>query len=96
VFILVFKFKKMAKQDVLIVGEGLTGLMMACQLALRHISFRIIDKNEDHTTQSRALVIHARSLEIFEQMGIAQEAIALGRIAKGVNLFVNGKRRFFL
>ncbi len=86
----------MAKQDVLIVGVGPTGLMMACQLALRNIPFRIIDKNEDHTTQSRALVIHARTLEIFEQMGIAQEAIALGRIAKGVNMFVNGKRRLRL
>src|SRR5574341_1246062 len=58
---------------VLIVGAGPTGLLLACQLALRKVPFRIIDKSADHTTQSRALVVQARSLEIFEQMGIAQE-----------------------
>lgn len=54
--------------DVLIVGTGPTGLMMACQLVINKIPFRIIDKNEDHTTQSRALVIQARGVEIFDQM----------------------------
>jgi 2-polyprenyl-6-methoxyphenol hydroxylase-like FAD-dependent oxidoreductase len=83
----------MVKPEILIVGAGPTGLMMACQLAVHNIPFRIIDKNEDHTTQSRALVIHARSLEIFEQMGIAEEAVQLGKQAKAVNLFINGKRR---
>ena len=79
--------------EVLITGAGPTGLMMACQLAMRNVPFRIIDRNEDHTTQSRALAIHARTLEIFEQMRIAREAIQRGKIAKGINLFVNGKRR---
>lgn len=83
----------MAKTEVLIVGAGPTGLMFACQLAMRNISFRIIDKTEDHTTQSRALVIHARSLEIFQQMGISEEALQQGKIAKAVNLIVNGKRK---
>ena len=41
--------------------------------------FRIINKNEDHTTQSRALVMHAHSLEIFYQMGIAGKAIRQGQ-----------------
>jgi 2-polyprenyl-6-methoxyphenol hydroxylase-like FAD-dependent oxidoreductase len=77
---------------VLIVGAGPTGLMLACQLALHDVSFRIIDKNEDHTTQSRALVVQARSVEIFGQMDIAQEALELGEKAKAVNVVVNGKR----
>jgi 2-polyprenyl-6-methoxyphenol hydroxylase-like FAD-dependent oxidoreductase len=77
---------------VLIVGAGPTGLMLACQLALRDVPFRIIDKNEDHTTQSRALVMQARSVEIFGQMDIAQEALQLGEKAKAVNVVVNGKR----
>lgn len=76
----------------LIVGAGPTGLMMAGQFALRDVPFRIIDKNEDHTTQSRALVVQARSLEIFDQMGIAQEAVHLGEKAKAINVIVNGKR----
>src|SRR6266498_4732484 len=78
--------------DILIVGAGPTGLMMACQLALNKIPFRIIDKNEDHTTQSRALVIQARSVEILDQMGIAEKAIQYGKIAKAIGAFFNGKR----
>ncbi|HEX6110644.1 MAG TPA: FAD-dependent monooxygenase, partial [Ktedonobacteraceae bacterium] len=77
---------------VLISGAGPTGLMLAGQLALRDVPFRIIDKNEDHTTQSRALVVQARSVEIFGQMDIAQEALHLGVKAKAVNVVVNGKR----
>jgi len=46
--------------DVLIIGAGPKGLMLGCQLAIHNISFRIIDKTEDHTTQSNALVIQAR------------------------------------
>jgi 2-polyprenyl-6-methoxyphenol hydroxylase-like FAD-dependent oxidoreductase len=78
--------------DVLIVGAGPTGLMMACQLAINKIPFRIIDKNEDHTAQSRALVIQARSLEIFDQMGISDKAIQQGKIAKAIGAFFNGKK----
>jgi len=77
---------------VLISGAGPTGLMLADQLALRDVPFRIIDKNEDHTTQSRALVVQARSVEIFGQMNIAQEALHLGVKAKAVNVVVKGKR----
>lgn len=86
----------MAKPAVIIIGAGPAGLMMACQLAMRNIPFRIIDKTADHTTQSRALVIHARSLEIFQQMGTAEEAVRQGEIAKAVNLIVNGKKQLRL
>ncbi len=78
--------------DVLIVGAGPTGLMVGCQLAINKISFRIIDKIEDHTTQSRALVMQARSVEIFDQMGISDKAIEQGKIAKAIGAFFNGKK----
>jgi 2-polyprenyl-6-methoxyphenol hydroxylase-like FAD-dependent oxidoreductase len=61
--------------EVLIVGAGPTGLMMACQLAVHQISFRIIDKNSTSSQNSGALIVQARTLEIFEQLGIANEAI---------------------
>ena len=80
--------------DVLISGAGPSGLMMGCQLALHNIPFRIIDKNEDHTTQSRALVVQARSVEIFDQMGIAEKAIEQGKVAKAIGAFFNGKKAF--
>jgi 2-polyprenyl-6-methoxyphenol hydroxylase-like FAD-dependent oxidoreductase len=76
---------------VLIIGAGPTGLMMACQLARFGIPFRIFDKKEGPTTQSRALVIQARSTEILEQMGIAERAVAEGKIFQTINYVVNGK-----
>jgi len=80
--------------DVLIVGAGPSGLMMACQLALRNISFRIIDKKARQTNYSGALIVQARSIEIFQQMGIAQTAIGLGTIANEIKLVFNGKKTF--
>ena len=61
--------------EVLIVGAGPTGLMMACQFAIHQVSFRIIDKNEAPSKNSGALIMQARTLEIFEQMGIAGKAL---------------------
>ncbi len=81
-----------SETDILIVGAGPTGLMLACQLATHNIPFRIIDKTEDHTTQSRALVIQARSVEILDQMSIAEKAIQRGKIAKAIGAFFNGKK----
>jgi 2-polyprenyl-6-methoxyphenol hydroxylase-like FAD-dependent oxidoreductase len=78
--------------DVLIVGAGPTGLMLACQLAINKISFRIIDKSEDHTTQSRALVVQARSLEIFDQMGISEKAILKEKLPMRSALFSMEKK----
>jgi len=80
--------------DVLIVGAGPSGLMMACQLALRNISFRIIDKKAHRTNYSGALIVQARSIEIFQQMGIAQTAVQSGVIAKEIKLVFNGKKYF--
>jgi 2-polyprenyl-6-methoxyphenol hydroxylase-like FAD-dependent oxidoreductase len=77
--------------SVLIIGAGPTGLMLACQLARWGIPFRIIEKNGGPTTQSRALAIQARSLEIFAQMGIAQQAVDQGKPAKAVNYVSRGK-----
>ena len=78
--------------EVLIVGAGPAGLMMACQLALQHIRFRIIDKKEYPTNYSGALIIQARSVEILNQMGIAHKVIREGIIANNINILFNGKR----
>src|ERR1035437_4932912 len=78
--------------EVLIVGAGPAGLMMACQLAIQGIRFRIIDKKEQPTTHSGALIIQARSIEIFDQMGIAQKFINEGIIANHINILFNGKQ----
>ncbi len=78
--------------DVLIVGAGPAGLMMACQLAIHQIPFRIIDKNSSSSQNSGALIVQARTLEIFEQMGIAREALSEGVVASKINILYNGKK----
>ncbi|HEY4786182.1 MAG TPA: FAD-dependent monooxygenase [Bacteroidales bacterium] len=78
--------------EVLIVGAGPSGLMMACQLARNGIPFRIIDKKNQPTSYSRALILQARSLEIFDQMGIAGKALEQGIIARKINVSFRGKK----
>ncbi|MBA3648271.1 MAG: FAD-dependent monooxygenase [Chitinophagales bacterium] len=77
--------------EVLIIGAGPTGLMLACQLTRLGIKFRIVEKNKGPTIQSRALAIHAASIEIFSQMGIADKFLTLGKRTKAINYFVKGK-----
>lgn len=84
----------MQKPQVLIVGAGPTGLMMACQLTLFGIAFRIIEKNDHPTKESRALGIQARTLEVFRQMGLVQRFIDQGQEAKGLNFIVGNIRRY--
>lgn len=78
--------------EVLIVGAGPTGLMMACQLAVHQVSFRIIDKNSTPSQNSGALIVQARTLEIFQQLGIADEAINQGVIADKIEILYNAKK----
>lgn len=83
---------KTTHTTVLIVGAGPTGLMAACQLARYGVNFRIIEKNSSTTPLSKALVLHARSLEVYDQMSIADEAIEQGWKAVAANLVVKGRK----
>ena len=66
--------------DVLIVGAGPTGLMLANWLARSWASpSEIIDGKSGPTTESRALVVQARSMEIYDQLGLVGEVLAEGR-----------------
>jgi len=77
--------------DVLIVGAGPTGLMLANQLARRGVSVMIIDRHSGPAQQTRAMAVHARTLEIYAQLGIVEQALALGRKGNGANLWAEGK-----
>lgn len=73
------------KTDVIIVGAGPTGLSLAIQLMRYNIKFVIFDSKEGVTELSKALVVHARTLEIYDQIGLAEKAVAGGeRLQKGV------------
>lgn len=78
--------------DVLIVGAGPTGLMLAIQLARRGVRARIVDRHSGPAQQSRALGVQARTLEIYAKLGLAERAIALGKLGTGANLWANGRR----
>src|SRR5688572_602514 len=79
--------------DVLIVGAGPTGLALACQLIRYGVDFVIVDKNETTTPHSKAIGVHARTLEIYEQIGLAKPLIDLGAVAERARMIVGGKVR---
>ena len=60
---------------VLIVGAGPTGLMLANQLARRGVKPMIIDRHGGPAEQTRAIGVHARTLEIYAKLGVIDEAI---------------------
>lgn len=64
--------------QVLIVGAGPTGLVLALALQKQGIPFRIIDKNSGTGEASRAIVVHARTLEYYQQLGLADELAQRG------------------
>ncbi|MGI8917455.1 MAG: FAD-dependent monooxygenase [Pyrinomonadaceae bacterium] len=76
------------KTEVIIVGAGPTGLSLACQLQRFGIDFLIVEKNAGVTEFSKAIGVQARTLEIYEQLGLAQQAIAGGAIAEKVGSIV--------
>ncbi|MFZ2314454.1 MAG: FAD-dependent monooxygenase [Gammaproteobacteria bacterium] len=78
-------------RPILIVGAGPAGLMMACELARRGISFRIIDKNSERTPSSNATWIQTRTIEIFNHMGIVDRFLKIGHECNGISLYNSGK-----
>lgn len=83
----------MEQTDVLVVGAGPTGLVLALWLAELGIRPRIVDKAAQPGTTSRALAVHARTLELYRQAGIADAVIAEGNRSTGINMWTGGHRR---
>ena len=82
-----------AKQpQVLIVGAGPTGLVLAIWLRRLGIQVRIVDKVAEPGTTSRALGVQARTLEFYRQIGLADSVVAAGRKVSAANLWVAGRR----
>jgi 2-polyprenyl-6-methoxyphenol hydroxylase-like FAD-dependent oxidoreductase len=81
------------KTDVVIVGAGPTGLSLACQFIRYGVDFRIVEKNEAITPYSKAIGVQARTLEIYEQIGLGREAVGQGAVARRARLLVGGEVR---
>jgi 2-polyprenyl-6-methoxyphenol hydroxylase-like FAD-dependent oxidoreductase len=81
----------MARTDVLIVGAGPSGLVLALWLSKLGVSVRIIDKTEGPGTTSRALVVAAHTLELYRQLDLADAVVARGHEVPAANLWVKGE-----
>src|SRR5439155_25722470 len=77
--------------DVLIVGAGPTGLMLANQLGRRGVRALIIDRHAGPSRETRALGVQARTLEIYSRLGIVDRALELGKRGTGANLWAEGR-----
>ena len=66
------------RTEVAIVGAGPTGLAVAVTLAAAGIEFVIVDRLTEGANTSRAAVVHARTLEVLDQLGAADDLIARG------------------
>src|SRR5258706_2049908 len=77
--------------DVLIVGGGPPGLMLAHQRGRRGIRAMSVDRHSGPAQQTRAMAVHARTLEIYSKLGIAERALELGRRGNGANMWAEGK-----
>jgi 2-polyprenyl-6-methoxyphenol hydroxylase-like FAD-dependent oxidoreductase len=82
----------MERHDVLIAGAGPTGLVLALWLARQGVDVCIVDKAAEAGTTSRALGVQARTLELYRQLGLAEELVAAGNRNPAINLWVKGKR----
>ncbi|MGY6277391.1 FAD-dependent monooxygenase [Methylomonas sp. MgM2] len=64
--------------SVLVVGAGPTGLLLAAELCRRGVECRVIDAHPSPMRWDRATVVHPRSLEVFESLGILEPLLAAG------------------
>ena len=80
------------KTKVLVVGAGPVGLTMAAQLTRYGVPCRIVEKKPGITDKSKAISVHARTMEIFEDMGIIQNALDRGLRCEAMNIFADGDR----
>jgi 2-polyprenyl-6-methoxyphenol hydroxylase-like FAD-dependent oxidoreductase len=79
------------RSEVLIIGAGPTGLVLALWLTKLGVKPRIIDKTAGPGTTSRALAVQARTLELYRQLDLASAVVTRGHKVPAVNLWVKGE-----
>jgi 2-polyprenyl-6-methoxyphenol hydroxylase-like FAD-dependent oxidoreductase len=81
----------MRDPQVLIVGAGPTGLVMALWLARLGVPLRIIERRSGPGQTSRAMAVHARTLEFYRQLGFADEIVEAGIKVERLRLRERGR-----
>ncbi len=79
--------------DVLVVGAGPTGLTAAAEALHRGLSVRIIERLPTRGAFSKALVVHARTMEVFALMGVERDVLERGVPFAALNLHFNDRKR---
>jgi 2-polyprenyl-6-methoxyphenol hydroxylase-like FAD-dependent oxidoreductase len=77
--------------DVLIIGAGPTGLVLALWLTRMGVRTKIVDKTAEPGTTSRAVAVQARTLELYSQIGLAEAVLQGGWRTIAANLWVTRK-----
>jgi 2-polyprenyl-6-methoxyphenol hydroxylase-like FAD-dependent oxidoreductase len=77
---------------VLVVGAGPAGLVAATVLAELGVEVRIVDRDPGPVPQSRAAVVHVRTLELLDRLGLAERAVAEGVRTTRVEILERGRR----
>ena len=75
--------------DVVIAGAGPNGLTTAIELARRDVRVRIFERRNQPSTRSKALVVHARTLELMDILGVADDMVKLGYTSPGIDFSAN-------
>src|SRR5689334_13079153 len=75
---------------VLVVGAGPTGLTLSLALKRRGIEHRQVEKAMAPSEHSKALGVQARTLEVFERLGLAAAVLAQAQTVEGATLHVPG------
>ncbi|WP_051574372.1 FAD-dependent monooxygenase [Mycobacterium sp. URHB0044] len=80
--------------EVVVVGAGPVGLIAACELARRGVRIQIMDKLDEPTSESRAIAVHARSLDMLDRMGVIDDLAATAVKSTGMKMFSNRRPLF--
>lgn len=80
------------RTDVLIVGAGPTGLVLALWLTKLGVHVHIVDKTSEPGTTSRAVAVQARTLELYQQLDLTDALLSGGHKVPAVNLWVKGEK----
>ncbi|WP_043466973.1 FAD-dependent monooxygenase [Kitasatospora sp. MBT66] len=79
--------EKQTVTDVIVVGAGPTGLLLAGDLAAAGLGVTVLEKRATESNLTRAFAVHARTLELLDARGLADDLIATGRPVEALKAF---------
>ena len=86
---------EIVKVDVLVVGAGPTGLLLASELSRRGVRVRLIERRTLPAEHSRALAVVPRTMEMMDQLGLANAFITPSHKAKGICFYGRDRKEAF-